>query len=81
MVGIVVVDCGRRLDDLAAEAARVAADQIVLVVDAGAAAARSVAAAAEFIGVGAPPVLLAVNQLPRGSTWPAWSMRSPPRAG
>ncbi len=65
MVGGLVLDCGTGLQELAAEAAIEAADQIILVSDAEPSTASLVAEAAELIKRSGLPVYLVVNKMPR----------------
>ena len=78
--GLLIVDCGPGLDDPLAQAALGVADQVVVVVEAGAASARLVARAAALLGDDAPPAVLVVNRVPARGQDVAWLEHEIPRA-
>lgn len=78
--GILVVDCGAGLDDPAAQAAMVAADQIVVVVDAGPESGELVATTSAVLRDVAPPAVLVVNRIPERGQDVAWLEQEIPDA-
>lgn len=78
--GVIVVDCGPGLDDPAARAALLAADQIVLVVEPDDAAPRLLAAAGEWLVSGGPSAVVVVNKLPPRGLDIGWLEREMPDA-
>ncbi len=78
--GLVIVDCGAGFDDPAARAALGAADQLVVVVDAGPAGREDVACAAAALGEGTPPAVLVVNRIPARGQDVAWLEHEMPAA-
>jgi MinD-like ATPase involved in chromosome partitioning or flagellar assembly len=65
MAGILVLDCGTGLQEPAAQAAIMAADQLVLVSDAEPSTASLVAEASLLLDRSGAPLTLVVNKLPR----------------
>jgi MinD-like ATPase involved in chromosome partitioning or flagellar assembly len=65
LAGILVLDCGTGLQEPAAQAAMMAADQLVLVSDAEPSTASLVAEASELLERAGPPLTLVVNKMPR----------------
>lgn len=78
--GSAVVDCGLGLGDRATEAAISAADQLVLVVEPGAAVESTIATAAELLADREQPVVLVVNKLPPSGLDVGWLEREIPAA-
>jgi MinD-like ATPase involved in chromosome partitioning or flagellar assembly len=65
MAGLLVLDCGTGLQEPAAQAAIMAADQLVLVSDAEPSTASLVAEASELLERAGAPITLVVNKVPR----------------
>jgi MinD-like ATPase involved in chromosome partitioning or flagellar assembly len=66
MTGLLLLDCGTGLRDPTAQAAMMAADQLILVSDAEPSNASLVIEASEPLERAGPPITLVVNKLPRG---------------
>jgi MinD-like ATPase involved in chromosome partitioning or flagellar assembly len=67
MAGLLILDCGTGLQEPAAQAAIMAADQLLLVTDAEPSTASLVAEAAELLEHAGPPLVLVVNKHPGSS--------------